>query len=96
MSEKLENKIDKLDARLDSIEIVLTRNTQILDEHQRRSLANEEHVNQLENKLIQDLLPIKTHVETVKLGIKIITWLCVAFVGITGFILTLKQLGFVF
>jgi len=88
-------KLDKLDERLDRIELTLVKNTQILDEHQRRSTANEAHVAQLEQTLKEELTPVKNHVDTMKLGFKIIVWIAGASTGVAAFVLTLKELNII-
>lgn len=40
--ERIENKLDKMDARLDGLEMTLAVQTQVLDEHMRRTQLAEE------------------------------------------------------
>lgn len=65
--------IEKLDSRLDNIDKTLIRQEFTLEEHQRRSLANEKSLELLEKKLG----PVFTHVQLmnflVKMGILVIT-----------------------
>lgn len=42
--EKLDSKLDIIDARLNNIDITSTKQSMILEEHQRRSLLNEENI----------------------------------------------------
>jgi hypothetical protein len=56
--EQLFNKLDKLDERLDSVDRTLIKQEANLEEHMRRSLANEEAV----NLLSQQLKPLNKHV----------------------------------
>lgn len=66
--ERLEDKIDSVGEQLASIDKTLVANTVILEEHQRRSLANEESV-----KLLQaQVLPIAKHVHVMSVFGKIV------------------------
>ena len=56
--DKFENKIDKLDARLDSIEKVQVKQEANLGEHMRRTETAEENINLLR----EELKPVKKHV----------------------------------
>lgn len=73
------DKLDKLDERLDAVDTTLVRNTASLEEHVRRT-----------NLLEQDMRPIKAHVQLVNTGSKVIVGL-----GSTLLTLALaaKQLG---
>lgn len=51
---RLEEKVDKLDTRLDSIDATLIKNTILLDEHIKRT-----------NILEEELRPVKQHVTVV-------------------------------
>lgn len=42
--EKIDSKLDRLDSRLDSVDVTLAKQSVILEDHTRRSLANEEAV----------------------------------------------------
>lgn len=59
---RMENKIDKLDPRLDSMDVTLAKQSVILEDHTRRSLANEEAVELLKKKLEADVKPLQNHV----------------------------------
>lgn len=48
---KIESKIDKLDERLDSIDKTLVKQSCVLEDHTRRSLANEKAVEILKDEL---------------------------------------------
>lgn len=65
---KIENKLDKLDERMDSQNATLVEQKVILDEHQRRSLANEENLDILR----KEFKPVQTHVEQVNFLFKAI------------------------
>jgi hypothetical protein len=79
--DKLDQRIDSLDQKLDDLTIIAVKNTAILEEHQRRSLALERHVEVLE----KNLTPVETHVKLVNLLVKII-------VAGSALALTLKNL----
>jgi len=55
---KIEDKLDKLDSRLDNLDIHMARNNVILEDHTRRSLANEKAVEILKD----EIKPVVTHV----------------------------------
>lgn len=80
--EKLEEKIDNIAEQLASIDKTLVANTVILEEHQRRSLANEKAVELLENHLQDQITPIAKHVHIVN------------FIGKVAFGLMCSSLGF--
>lgn len=61
--DRLEEKLDSVGDQLASIDKTLVANTVILEEHQRRSLANEKAVELLESQI----LPIAKHVYAVNL-----------------------------
>lgn len=65
--ERLEEKLDSVSEQLNSIDKTLSANTVILEEHQRRSLANEEAVKLLEKQV----LPIAQHVHVMSIFGKI-------------------------
>lgn len=66
---RVEAKVDGLDTRLDNIDKTLVRQQAILEEHQRRSIANEENV-----KLLRDeIKPIDKHVAMMNGAGKLIT-----------------------
>lgn len=48
--EDINNKLDRLDGRVDNIDVTMTRQQVILEEHQRRSLANEQAVEVLKSE----------------------------------------------
>ena len=66
---KFEDLFLKLDTRMDDIEQILLRQQAILEEHQRRSVANEEAV----KILAGSFKPIENHVLLVNYTIKVIT-----------------------
>lgn len=61
--DRLEEKLDNVTEKLNDIDKTLITNTVILEEHQRRSLANEAAVKLLESQV----LPISRHVHVVNL-----------------------------
>lgn len=61
--DRLEEKLDSVSDQLASIDKTLVANTVILEEHQRRSLANEKAVELLEAQV----LPISKHVYLVNI-----------------------------
>lgn len=79
---KISEQLEKLDSRLDSIDITLVRNTKDIETHIKRT-----------DLLEQELGPIKAHVAVVSLGFKGIAWFCAAIAGLAGFIYILKDLG---
>jgi DNA repair exonuclease SbcCD ATPase subunit len=91
--DRVETKIDKLDARQDRMELVLVQNTQILDEHQRRSLALESYVEQLEAKMHNDIKPVLDHVVTVKATMRVLMWIGSVIVAMAGILTALNELG---
>lgn len=42
--EKMDSKLDRLDVRLDNVDVTLAKQSVVLEDHTRRSLANEEAV----------------------------------------------------
>lgn len=80
--DRVENSLDKLHAKVDVIQekvnvqaIETAKNTMVLEEHQRRSIANEEQVNLL-REYVQ---PTITLVEKVKSG----AWVAFVTAGLT-------------
>lgn len=86
-SNKLEDKLDKMDQRLDTISETLIINTAHLREHMRRTELLEQYVQ-------DEVTPIKKHVEMVKYGIQGVLWISGALAALAVFALTLSQLGF--
>lgn len=64
--DKIESKLDKMDSRIDSIDITSAKQSVILEEHTKRSLANEKAVEILAKKLT----PIEKHVIIVNFCVK--------------------------
>lgn len=93
---RIDAKLDRIDERLDKVEQVLIRNTAIIEEHHRRSTTLEAHVSKIEQRFYKELGPVKNHINMVSYGIKGIMWLFAGVAGITGLMLTLKQLGLIF
>lgn len=90
--ERIEEKIDKIDEKLESHGQILAVNTEILKEHQRRSLALEEQVNLNKVELENQLEPVKRHVEFINFLAKLLLGLG-AFIASTATIL--KHLGII-
>ena len=78
-SSKLETKLDKLDERLDRIELILERNTQSLADHIRRTEILE-----------TEMKPVKDHVAMVGAWAKLVAGGAAALTFVLG---TLKSLG---
>ena len=66
--QRLEAKLDKLDERLDSVDLILVRNTGSLEEHMRRRQLAEEAIDILR----RELKPVQTHVARVDGGLKLL------------------------
>lgn len=90
--DRLEAKLDSMDSKLDKVEVVLAQNTQILDEHQRRSIALEQYVEKLETHLTSEIAPVKMHVERITWAVKGILWFLSASAAV---IITLKKLSLI-
>lgn len=82
---KIENKIDGLDGRIDSVDVTLAKQSVVLEEHQRRSLANEEQVQLLKKHLDIEIEPIKLHVNQVHLILKLIGLVASVVAAMAGF-----------
>lgn len=67
--DRVETKIDMLSEKLEEINITTVRQQAILEEHQRRSVANEEAVKLLRS----ELKPLQDHASMVKGASKLIT-----------------------
>jgi hypothetical protein len=76
--ERLEDKLDSVAEQLSAIDKTLITNTVILEEHQRRSLANEKAVQLLEAQV----LPISQHVHTMSVFGKIVLAIISSGVGL--------------
>ena len=69
--EKIDIKVDKLDDHLDRVDKTLVRQEANLAEHMRRTeLLESQH-----DLLVKELLPVKTHVEQVKISMKLLAFL---------------------
>jgi tetrahydromethanopterin S-methyltransferase subunit B len=84
--DKIVEKIDKLDSRMDDMAITLVRNTESLEHHIART-------NLLEDYVKTEITPIKKHVDMVKHGAQGVIWVAVALAGLAGFLVTLRELG---
>jgi hypothetical protein len=72
MSKNLEDKLDRLDERLDSMDKILERNTASLEIHMKRSDMLENYVK--DHVVKSELEPIKKHVNQVTWAIRGIFW----------------------
>lgn len=91
--DRLEDKIDKQDGRMDSINLILTEMKGDLKEHMRRSVANEEANILLQQKIEQDGTLIDSRLavlEKVKDRFHFLGWVIVAAIGVLE---GLKALG---
>lgn len=70
--DKIETKIDKLDSRIDNVDITLAKQSVILEEHTRRSLANEEQLELFRKNVDIDLKPIKGYMNLMHAAFKLI------------------------
>lgn len=84
--DKIAEKLDKLDGRMDDMAITLVRNTDSLEHHIARTNLLEEYVK-------TEITPIKKHVDMVKHGAQGVIWVAIALAGIAGFLVTLRELG---
>lgn len=87
------NKLDKIDERLDKVEQVLIRNTTVMEEHHRRSTLLEIHVNKIEERFLAELGPIKNYKDKISYGFKGIVWVTGICISAVTVLLMLKQLG---
>lgn len=78
--DRLEDKIDNINDTMVSIEVTMTKNTESLIHHMRRTDANEELIRLLR----EDLKPVETHVKHLQGAMKLI--------GFTGAILGILKL----
>ncbi len=82
LEEKLDEKLDKINDKLSSIDITLVKQEANLQEHMRRSLANEEAI----ELLATELKPVQAHVLIMNNVFKIIGVLT-TFLGFIGAII---------
>jgi archaellum component FlaC len=87
---KIEEKLDRLDTRIDSIDKTLERNTVSLETHIKRTDALEDYV---KDQVKNDLIPIKNHVNKITNAVQGIFWFCTVVASVCGFLLVLKHLG---
>lgn len=69
--DRIFNSLDKIESRLDSIDQTLVKHDVNLQEHMKRSLANEEAV----DLIVKELKPVKEHVLIMKFIGKVITYI---------------------
>ena len=87
--QRIEDKIDKIDGRIDNNNIILAKQSQILDEHQRRSLALEEQVELFKQDFDNRLEPVQEHVKDVKRSLGLLKSVLVHIGAFAAFLLTL-------
>jgi len=80
----MKDQLDRIEARLDDLVVVAAKNTAVLEEHQRRSLALESHVMKLE----EQLHPVKAHVDFLNKTAKVL-------VSLAALAVALKNLGLI-
>lgn len=80
--DKLDNKLDKLDSRVDNIDVTLGKQSVILEDHIRRSLANEKAVSVLK----EELKPVFIHVSMMNILGKV----CIAIIS-SGMVYTILK-----
>lgn len=66
----INNKLDKLDSRIDNVDITLAKQSILLDEHIKRTGIAEENIGMLR----ADLKPVEAHVSMVQGAIKLIAF----------------------
>lgn len=67
IANRILDKLDAMDARIDNIDITLAKQSVVLEDHTRRSLANEKAVDILK----EELKPVVSHVNLVNTAWKI-------------------------
>ncbi len=88
LEEKMDEKFDKMDARLSSIDVTLVRNDANIAYHIKRSDQLDAALNIISKKTEH----IDKHVDTVKAVFKFSMWVAGSIVSIAGFLYLLKQL----
>lgn len=58
----VDSKFEKMDSRVDNVDVTLAKQAVVLEDHTRRSLANEKALETLK----EELKPVITHVEIMK------------------------------
>jgi hypothetical protein len=76
--QRILDKLDKMDTRLDNVDITLAKQHVTLEEHMRRSLANEEAVQILK----EQIEPIKDHVKAVNTILKFAGGVAIVFAAL--------------
>jgi hypothetical protein len=87
--EKLDEKLDKVEERLGSIDITLAKNTQSLDEHIRRTELAEEAIGFIKD----ELKPIQKHVTQVHTILQAIGFIAVVVSILAGIVKVLQFFG---
>lgn len=87
--QRIEDKIDKLDTRIDENNIILAKQSLILDEHQRRSIALEEQVDLFKQDFDARLEPVQEHVKDVKKSFSLLKSFFIYLGGFVTFLLSL-------
>lgn len=85
--DKLESKLEVLDEKLDDIVLTLVTNTKSLDEHMRRTAILEDYVT-------AEMKPLKSRMDAIFYGVKGVMWVAGILAGLAGFIFLLSQMGF--
>lgn len=73
------SKQEKIEDQLSNINTILVKNTATLEEHQRRSIANEKAV----ELLAAEFTPVKKHVEKIQFLMDIVKWIITSGVILT-------------
>lgn len=92
-SDKVYNLLEKIEARLDSIDVTLVRNDTNLKIHMKRADQLEKHVLVLENYVREQMAPLQDHVTQVRAIINFLLkslGVAVALATILGILLSLK------
>lgn len=95
MSDKMDKvleKIEKIENKLSSIHDVQIVQHKTLEEHMRRSEANEKAVEILQTKMETDMGPIKDHVKAVNQTLKILGIVLSGVFGLLTFIVGVIQI----
>ena len=79
-AKKLEEKLDKIDGRLSSIDVTLAKQEVNLQEHMRRTQLNEQAI----EKITENLVPINKHVGHVEGAFKVLGMIATAAGVIVG------------
>lgn len=64
--EKIDSKLDRLDSRLDNVDVTLAKQSIILEDHTRRSLANEKAVEIAKDNADKSLEALKNEIKPIQ------------------------------